>query len=236
LTSALALALAGGCASTSNGGGGSGATPMPAIPAGPPVAAHANLAGSRCHGATCTCRDARGSAAENPPPDEGHKRFEVRLAALGGSAALSSPTLGDFAAGEDESCYYIDVVPGTTHDVSFVARERRAEGGVGPSLAIAEYGPKGPWWYDVVNVHCAGPDGKCNRDAADEWGADIKKRKRGRIDPCGSAVVTHLTWDTSGGSGAREMGLFRDFSVRFTMEVKKFATQFAPGSTECVPK
>lgn len=196
----------------------------------------ANLAGSRCHGTTCTCRNPSGPAGEDPPPDAAHKRFEIRLAAEGGAASLSSPTLGELASSGDEACYYIDVVPGTTHDVTFVAREGRKEGGVGPLLSIAEYGPKGPWWYEVVNVRCEGPEGRCNREAADEWGAAIKTRKRGRIDPCGSSVVTHLTWDTSGGSGTRELGLFRDFTVRFTMEVKKFATQFAPGSTECLPK
>ncbi len=102
--------------------------------------------------------------------------------------------------------------------------------------SIAEYGPKGPWWYDVLQVRCAGPGLKCNRDAADAWSAEAKTRKRGRIDPCGSAVISHLVWDTSGGTGDRELGLFRDFTVKFTMEVKRFATQFPPGATECVPK
>ena len=36
--------------------------------------------------------------------------------------------------------------------------------------------------------------------------------------------------------GDLEGGLYRDLTVTFEMEVKKFATQFAPGSTECVPK
>jgi hypothetical protein len=49
-------------------------------------------------------------------------------------------------------------------------------------------------------------------------------------------VITRLGWDTSGGTGDPELGLFRDFTVSFTMEVKRFPTQFRPGSTECVPK
>ena len=61
-------------------------------------------------------------------------------------------------------------------------------------------------------------------------------RKRGRIDPCGSSVIKDLKWDTTGGTGVRELGLFADFKVTFTMEVKKFPTQFKPGSTECLPK
>jgi hypothetical protein len=243
---AVAAVLAGavvlaGCAGPSASGAGSGgAADLPTAAAPPPDTApgavHANLAGARCHGATCDCRNRHGNPAENPAPDEGHKRFEIRLAGEDGSAALESPTLGRFTAGSNEACFYIDVVPGTTHDVSFIARESHPEGGVGPLLSIAEYGPKGPWWYGIVEVHCAGPGGKCNRDAADAWGADIKRRKRGRLDPCGSTVITHLVWDTSGGTGSRELGIFQDFSVKFTMEVKKFATQFAPGSTECVPK
>ena len=47
------------------------------------------------------------------------------------------------------------------------------------------------------------------------------------MDPCGSLVITGLDWETSGGLAHRDTGLYRDFSVRFDAEVKKFATQFA---------
>jgi hypothetical protein len=222
----------------------SAATPGGGTPGGAPVelekpgARDANLAGARCaQGAPCKCRDRLGGdAAEAPPPDDQHKRFEIRLAGSGGGATLDSPTLGHFAALDDEACFYVDVLPGTTSDVTFTAREGRREGGVSPVLEIAEYGPKGPWWYDILSVRCVGPGGKCNRDAADAWGAEAKGRKRGRIDPCGSAVVSRLMWDTSGGTGDRELGIFRDFTVKFTLEVKRFATQLAPRSKECVPK
>jgi hypothetical protein len=200
--------------------------------------ARANLGGARCHDAVCSCRS-RGSGddKESQPPDAGHKRFEIRLGAGGGPATLSSPTLGELAAGPDETCFYVDVVPGTTHEVTFLAKERRHEEGLTPELEIAEYGPKGPWWYDVLVVKCdSGPGGHCNRDAADAWSAEAKTRKRGRVDPCGSAVVKGLKWDTTGGTGYREAGLFADFRITFTLEVKKFPTQFQPGSTECVPK
>jgi hypothetical protein len=238
-TSALTIVVSTACAgpSASSAAGASSASDSPAATAAPTEAgARANLAGARCHGkgAVCTCR--ADNAAENPAPDEGHKRFEIRLGASGGSATLSSPTLGEFASGPGEACFYVDVVPGTTHEVTFLATERRHEEGVSPVLEIAEYGPKGPWWYDVIGVKCDGPGGHCNRDAADAWSAEAKTRKRGRVDPCGSSVITHLKWDTSGGTGLRELGVFADFKVTFTMEVKKFATQFAPGSTECVPK
>ena len=231
------LACAGPSAS-----GSSVATPAGA--AGTPVqleqtgARDANLAGARCkQGAPCKCRDRLGGdAAESPPPDDQHKRFEIRLAGSGGGATLDSPTLGHFAAQGDEACFYIDVLPGTTSDVTFTAREGRRDGGVAPVLDIAEYGPKGPWWYDIFSVRCAGPDGKCNRDAADAWSAEAKGRKRGRVDPCGSAVISRMAWDTSGGMGNRELGLFRDLTLKFTLDVKRFPTQHRPHAKECVPK
>lgn len=240
LVAPLAFALsAGACAgpsgaSPSGASGGQAATTAPAP--NQVGARNANLAGARCQGAVCTCRSRAADPTEKVPPDDAHKRFEIRLGAGGGAATLTSPTLGDFASGPGEACFYIDVVPGTTHEISFVAREARNEEGVSPVLEIAEYGPKGPWWYDVLAVKCSGPGGHCNREAADAWSAELKTRKRGRIDPCGSSVVTHLLWDTTGGTGVRELGIFSDFKVTFTLDVKKFATQFKPGSTECVPK
>jgi len=76
----------------------------------------------------------------------------------------------------------------------------------------------------------------CDRAAADAWGKAARQRKRGRADPCGSTVLTKVGWTTTGGEAQREGGLFHDFVVSFSWEVKKFATQFAPGSPECVPK
>ena len=202
-----------------------------------PVLTTPTLAGARCQSGHCACRDRRAPAtAETPLPAEGYKRFEIRLAGEGGSAWLQSPGIGRVEAADKETCFTVDVAAGTRYDVTFFAQEGRREGGVGPTLDIAEYGPKGPYWYEIVNVRCDGPGGKCTRDAADAWAVELRTRKRGRLDPCGSTVITGLKWETSGGASVREAGLFRDLTVTFTMEVKKFATQFAPGATECVPK
>ncbi|HLK89194.1 MAG TPA: hypothetical protein VKZ18_04815 [Polyangia bacterium] len=228
------------CAGCSGASASSSAAPATPAAVEAPAAREANLAGARCTGgptAPCACRSKNGDVAEKSPPDADHKRFEIRLDAVGGGATLDSPTLGHFTAGADETCYYIDVLPGTTNQVTFTARAATKEGGVAPWFELAEYGPKGPWWYDILQVRCdGGPGGRCNREAADAWNAEARTRKRGRIDPCGSTVISHLHWDTSGGTGDREMGLFRDFIVDFTMEVKRFETQFPTGSTECVPK
>jgi hypothetical protein len=233
-SAAVASGPAGKTATGASSSSTSAAAPLAAIEE--PGARNANLAGARCkNGAPCVCRQRiGGDKAESPPPDEAHKRFEIRLAGVGGGAVFDSPTLGHLTAGSDEACFYIDVLPGTTSDVVFTAVEGKKEGGVGPVLDIAEYGPKGPWWYDVLNVHCEGPEGRCNRDAADGWSKVAKGRKRGRVDPCGSSVISHLQWLTSGGSGDRELGVFQDFQVKFTMEVKRFPTQWPPHAKECV--
>jgi len=235
---ALAPAGCSGSAAAGPTGAASPSRPGPAAVAEKPGASGANLAGTRCKGgAPCVCRNpAGGDNAEKPPPDEQHKRFEIRLAGIGGGAVLDSPTLGHFSAGDGEDCFYIDVLPGTTSDVVFTAREGRKDGGIAPMLDIAEYGPKGPWWYDGLNLRCVGPDGRCNRDAADAWSAEVKTRKRGRADPCGSSVISHLQWDTSGGQSERELGIFHDFIVKFTMEVKRFPTQWPPHAAACVAK
>ncbi|HEY0708126.1 MAG TPA: hypothetical protein VGG33_15080, partial [Polyangia bacterium] len=108
--------------------------------------------------------------------------------------------------------------------------------GFTPHLAIFEYGEKGPHWYEVLTVDCVGVNGKCDRPGSDAWVASLRSRKRGRIDPCGSFVVTKLRWDTSGGLAERDNGYYRDYRVDFDLEAKRFTPQFAPGSTECVPK
>jgi hypothetical protein len=197
------------------------------------------LAGARCHGRTgsCTCRGASDDE-ETDPPAEGQKRFELRLSADGGSLTFESPALGRFtAAGGQEACFYIDVPAGSNADVSVVASADKAEAGVGPHLRLAEYGPKGPWWYEVMAIDCVGQQGRCDRQGVETWtNRTVTQRKRGRLDPCGSAVVSRMAWETSGGQADRDGGLYRDLTVRFSLEVKHFATQFAPGSTECVPK
>lgn len=241
----LLICLAAACASGKDAAKTTG--PSVGIVAGPAptvgTETTVTLAGARCSSESCGCRQPGRDDEETTPPPAGAKRFEIRMSAAGGTASLDLSALGKVAkrptsdSEERETCAYIDVPAGSTHNVVFVAKESAKGVGILPHLTIAEYGPQGPYWYDVVSVHCEAPDGgRCDRRAAEAWGVTARQRKRGRIDPCGSAVVTKLAWDTSGGQAERDGGLFRDLTVRFTMEVKKFATQFTPGSTECLPK
>ena len=204
-----------------------------------PGARDANLAGARCKGgAPCTCRnrigDGRGGAA-------------ARRAAQ----ALRDPARRASGAARRSIRRRWDTSPPARDEVVLLHRRaagndvgRRVHGDRGAEgrrasrrcSTIAEYGPKGPWWYDVSASAAPGPGGKCNRDAADAWSAEAKGRKRGRVDPCGSSVISRLVWDTSGGIGNRELGIFKDFTVKFTMEVKRFPTQWPPHAKECVAK
>lgn len=248
-----------GCA-TEGRGGRSPRVPDPdvALLPGPSPAVNRattlSLAGPRCSKGACVCRAVGRNDPEAVPPADGSKRFEIRIAAVGGLASVELSDLGILATppspveiatfesmqSETETCAYIDIPVGSTHDVAFVSKASSPGQGIAPRMSMAEYGPIAKVWYDLIDVACAGPgarpDGRCDRKGAETWTAMARLRKRGRLDPCGSTVVTRLAWETSGGQDERAGGLFRDFTVRFTMEVKKFATQFAPGATECVPK
>jgi hypothetical protein len=195
------------------------------------------LAGKRCADSMCRCR-VRGDHAEEPPPPAGKKRIEIRMTAANGREALDSPSAGHFeAVGPEEVCFYVDLDIDLVHDFHLDSQEERAGGGVAPHVHIAEYGPAGPYWYDIVDVSCGLGARSCDLELAREW-ADgwLVKRKRGRLDPCGSMVVSALKWTTSGGEEAQKGGLLRDFEASFSLEVKRFATEFPPGAPECQKK
>jgi hypothetical protein len=241
---AFLVAAAGACAAACA----SSTPPAGALPADVTMVRHVDkvgspppapaLAGARCKPGqeACACRSGE-AEAESEPPAEGNKRLEIRMSADGGEAVLDSPGLGHFTAnGVKETCFYVDVPAGSKNSFAFVSRAADVKVGVSPRLAVTEYGPAGPYWYKIATVECIGAGGRCDRDGAEKWGRGLQTRKRGRLDPCGSMVVTGLNWETSGGQAERDGGLFSDLTVHFEMEAKKFPTKFAPGSTECVPK
>jgi hypothetical protein len=205
-----------------------------------PVAAP-TLVGKRCAAGNatatgCKCRTPD-DPAEDPPPGEGQKRLEIRMSVHGGEGVLQAPTVGRFTAtGAADTCFYVDVPAGSKAAWTYVARASNPDAGLAPRLTIFEYGPKGPFWYEIFAFDCVGVGGKCDGAGVAAWNGRLKTRQRGRMDPCGSLVVTGLDWETSGGLAHRDTGLYRDFSVRFDAEVKKFATQFPPHATECIPK
>ena len=195
------------------------------------------LAGARCQGGQCRCRGP-GDNAETAPPAPDHKRFEIRMSVDAEEIVLTSPTLGRFHhSGKEEECFYLDLPAGSSHELLIESREAKKGEGMTPSVRIAEYGPRGPWWYDVLAVGCGGKDHPCDRASAKDWEeAWLTQRKRGRLDACGSTVVSALKWDTSGGQHMQDGGALRDFRVQFVLVVKDFATQLAPRDPRCVPQ
>ena len=192
------------------------------------------LAGKHCADGVCRCRRPR-DAAEDPPPPSGKKRIEIRMSAANGHVSLDSPSAGHFEqTGPEEACFYVDLEVSLIHDFHMDSREARDSGGVTPHVHIAEYGPAGSYWYDVVDIACGAGVRGCDLTLAREWGQSwVASRKRGRLEACGSMVVTGLKWTTSGSDAAQKGGLLRDFETTFSLEVKKFATQFPPGAAEC---
>jgi hypothetical protein len=201
-----------------------------------PVASTA-LAGARCQGGQCRCRRP-GDNAETAPPAADYKRFEIRMSAGTGKIELTSPTLGRLEHdGAGEKCYYVDLPAGSNHEFVIDSREAQKGEGLTPSVHIAEYGPKGPWWYDVLAISCGTREHLCDRATAKDWeNSWLAERKRGRLDACGSTVVSALKWDTSGGLAMMDGGALRDFRVQFVLQVKSFATQLAPRDPRCVPQ
>jgi len=195
------------------------------------------LAGARCQDGQCRCRQP-GDNKETVPPAPGHKRFEVRMSVAAGEMVINSPTLGSIRhAGEEEQCVYVDLPAGSSQQFTIDSREAQKGEGMTPSVRIAEYGPKGHYWYDALAVNCGTAPHRCDPMAADLWKAEwLTQRKRGRLDACGSTVVSAMRWDTSGGRHMQDGGTLRDFRVQFVLQVKEFATELPPNSPQCVPK
>lgn len=192
------------------------------------------LAGKRCADGICRCRGA-GDPAEKSGPAVGFKRIEIRMSAANGRVALDSPSAGHFEqTGPQEACFYVDLEVGVTHDFHLDSQEEQENGGVVPHVHLAEYGPAGPYWYDIFDITCGAGTSSCDLESAREWGASwLQYRKRGRLDACGSITVSGVKWTTSGGADAHKGGALRDFEADFSLEVRKFATQFPPGASEC---
>jgi hypothetical protein len=226
----LAVPLfASACATSKQGEGGS-ATGEPTAEVQPAP----QLSSSHCADGRCVCRGP-GDKREDPLPAPGKKRIEIRLSTDRGALTLDSPTVGHFEhKGEGEACYYVDLDVSTLYTFHLASKEEREGGGVSPRVHITEYGVHGHYWYDILDVACGLGERGCDPELARQWGQGwLEKRKRGRLEACGSLVVVGLKWTTSGGQAEANGWLLRDFNADFGLEVKKFATEFPPGSPEC---
>ena len=188
--------------------------------------------------APCTCRNRagrsggdvaarRGAQALRDPPRRRRRRRDASI----------HRRWAHLAAGADETCFYIDVLPGTTSDVVFTAREIAPRGGLSPMLDIAEYGPKGP----VVVRRPASSALRlgrqnCNRDAADAWSTEPEDAQARAHRPL------RLGGDHAPGVG--HLGRHRRARARAVSRLHRHVHDggeevphpVPPRSTECVPK
>ena len=128
----------------------------------------------------------------------------------GGEGVLQAPTrwAASTATGAADTCFYVDVPAGSKAGLDLRGPGQQPGRRVWRRAStISEYGPKGPFWYEIFTVDCVGVEGRC--DGAGRRRLDrrsLKTRQRGRIDPCGSLVVTGLDWETIGGLAHRDDG------------------------------
>ena len=189
--------------------------------------------GARCpagDAARCTCRKP-GDDAENEPPAEGQKRLEIRLSVDGGEGALR--VAHPRPVHRERAC----TKPASTWTCPRAARPAATSSAGPPTptpasrprLTISEYGPEGPYWYEIFAFECVGVGGRCDRAGADAWGAR----------PQDAQARTHRSLRLAGGDRpglgdlgrpgrSRRRAATATSRVRFDVEVKKFATQFAP--------
>ena len=107
--------------------------------------------------------------------------------------------------------------------------QQGAEGGVGFALRIKEHNPKGPWWYDSFTLECGIP-GPCTREVLEAWKKEIDSNRRALRDPCGSARIQSLQWETGRMPDALHP---EEVRVDFLLSVPPIDPTEAPGTETC---
>lgn len=183
----LLLACATGCAGASQG-----AQQLDLVP---PSATVASLVSARCDEGGCRCRDEADRAAEDPPPEPGLKRFELRVGSGPGEVWITVNNAQKLVKSKErsESCFYLDLAPGK-HEVTLYGVATTPGGGVGATLDIHEYGPA-PGWYDTFAFECGLP-GPCDTDTLRDWKRQVDGYPRGLRDRCGSTKLRGAQWQT----------------------------------------
>jgi hypothetical protein len=196
---------------------------------GPPPAreTRATLAGPRCEGGGCTCREpgAPGDGDVGLPPDS-RKRFEIRV---GPSAHELWVSVGEHqlykSAERAEACFYVDLPSG-----SFPVTLRASHpDGVSVALAISELGARTRSFYETFRFSCGAP-GVCSLDELADERARFAALGHGLHDKCGSVKVKGLTWDTGVAPDHAHPG---DLALRLSLEVYRFAPWKPHGDATC---
>ena len=186
---------------------------------GPPPARSTDgvLAGPRCSGTECRCRDlgAPEDGGVGVPSDATHKRFEVRLTSPQEIWAQIGTNHLYKSAERADACYYVDLAPG----IAPVELRASNKDGAAAAWSIRELGTKTKSFYDTFLFSCGVP-GVCSFDELDRNKAEIQAMHRNLHDLCGSTKIRDLTWDQSKAPDGQHP---TDVLVRLKLDLYKFA-------------
>lgn len=210
----------------------SGANKTPAFPPVPAEKTEAPLTGARCPDNTvCKCRDPGVDDVETAPVATGHKRYEFRVATGPGQAwvTVDGRDLLFKSSERAEECFYLDLEDGAMHQVSLRTHATKETEGFGVNLRVAEYGAKGPWWYDTFAFQCGMP-GACAKDSLRTWKQETDALPKNLRDPCGSTKLKGISWQTGRVPDSQHP---EEILLAFTLHVYPFEPNFAPGDAGC---
>jgi hypothetical protein len=220
LAAAMAL-VAGACGPVSHGHD----------PAVPRYAAETSIrtAGHRCQGSSCACRPLLGGDQEEArPPAAGHKRYEIRLPTGTHPAWVEVKGLGVVfrpAHRAEETCVYVDFAPGD-HEITYVGQERERDQGFPAILRVYEYGSRARAWYEAFLLDCGVAEGRCTKNALDDWIKATQAIPQRTVDPCSSTRFAQLRW----GADRHEGDALKNLALTFTLKVYKFVPTRPPRS------
>jgi len=189
----------------------------------PPRQTTGTLSGPLCRDTGCTCASTEADAGV---PDDGKKRFELRLqSAQELWLKLPGDTLLYKDAERATSCFYVDFAPGQ-HPIEL--RASNADG-VSAEVVVRELGAKTRSFYNTFRFECGHP-GVCSFEELDALKSHYAQFQRNLHDPCGSTKIKGIVWD----HGRAPDGLHpSELVVRATLDVYKFAPWRRSGDASC---
>lgn len=126
------------------------------------------------------------------------------------------------------SCFYMDLRPGATYSVRYLARAHSRERGISVAFRVRELADDGRW-YDVLQQRCGSSDTPCHYESVSDWTRAVEGGHRFH-DPCGSSQLEDMRVD--GGLYDRR---FSDAQFSFSIVLRQEGPLGPPRSNCRVP-